>query len=292
MEPNVDTLKLYHAGTFRNVHSKSPIAFLSALSTPRPVEFHSMQTYHNFNLQLTGTVESDWYRGRRASSHVIAPGHTSLNVASEPFLCRVGPVSNSLSLHVILPPNWMDLVRLQHEERLRLRCNHELRPMLGNWHPELQLCARKIAEALQVEESPVRLQMDELLLDLAIQLWQAEPPMQSRVSREKLNNIVLIRLLDYLYSHYSEDISLEALAAESGLSPFHLCRAFRTSVGVSPWQYLKDLRLAESRLDLLKKDLSVTDIALKLGFNSPSHFSTAFRGAFGVSPAQFRKINR
>jgi AraC-like DNA-binding protein len=292
MEPKVDTLKSYHAGAFQNDRSHSPIAFLSALSTPRPVEFHTMQIHHHFNLQLRGSLESQWYRGRRSIPHVIAPGHTSLNVASEPFRCMIAPTLNSVSLHVILPQSWMNLVRQQHEEQLGSRANRELHPVLGSWRPELQLPARQIAEILQLEEYPVRLQMEELLLGLAFRLWQAEHPKPPRATSEKLNSHVLIRILDYIHAHFSEDISLESLANVSGLSPFHFCRAFRYSVGVSPWQYLKDIRLAESRLNLLKSELSVTDIALQLGFSSTSHFSTAFRNAFGISPAQFRKASR
>jgi AraC family transcriptional regulator len=204
----------------------------------------------------------------------------------------IAPTLNSVSLHVILPQSWMNLVRQQHEEQLGSRANRELHPVLGSWRPELQLPARQIAEILQLEEYPVRLQMEELLLGLAFRLWQAEHPKPPRATSEKLNSHVLIRILDYIHAHFSEDISLESLANVSGLSPFHFCRAFRYSVGVSPWQYLKDIRLAESRLNLLKSELSVTDIALQLGFSSTSHFSTAFRNAFGISPAQFRKASR
>jgi AraC-like DNA-binding protein len=292
MEPKIDTLQSYHAGAFQNDRSPTPIAFLSALSTPRPVEFHTMQIHHHFNLQLRGSLESLWYRGRKSITHVIAPGHTSLNVASEPFRCMIAPTLNSVSLHVILPQSWMNLVRQQHEEQLGVRASRELHPVLGNWQPELQLPARQIAEILQFDEYPMRMKMEELLLELALRLWQASPPKPPRATSEKLNKHVLIRILDYFHAHFTEDISLESLANVSGLSPFHFCRAFRTSVGISPWQYLKDIRLAESRLLLLKSKLSVTDIALALGYNSTSHFSTAFRNAFGVSPSQFRQASR
>lgn len=292
MEPKVDTLKFYHAKADYRDPSQPPVAFLSELSTPSPVEFHTMQIHHHFNLQLVGALESEWYRGRRSSSQVIAPGHASLNVASEPFHCRIAPTSNSVSLHVILPQHWMRWVQQQHEELFRIPIHRELQPILAIWRPELQHPARQIAEILQVDASPLRLRMEELLIELGLRLWQAEYPKSSRVAREKLTVPVLVRVLEYLHAHFSDDISLESLASVSGLSPFHLCRAFRVSVGISPWQYLKHVRLAEARLELLKTDIPVTDIGLRLGFSSPSHFSTAFRSAYGISPAGFRKTSR
>ncbi len=292
MESRVNILELYHSGWTIDEHALFPVTFLSALSTSYPIEFQNNQTHHNFNLQLTGIIETDWFRGSRVSTHIVAPGHTSLNVASESFQCRVGPVSESLSLHVMLPLKWMSIVRLQHEDQLTLRRTDELRPSLGQWQPRVSHSARKIAEALQVPGTQLRLHMDELLLNLSIRLLQADRSLNPRNSSGTLPAKALTRVIEYLHSHYTEDITLRSLATESDLSPFHLCRSFRSSMGVSPWQYLKDLRLSKSRLDLLTSDSSITTIALQLGFNSSSHFSTAFRQSYGISPRDFRKTNQ
>jgi hypothetical protein len=75
------------------------------------------------------------------------------------------------------------------------------------------------------------------------------------------------RCLDLMKARLSEDIGLEDLAAEARLSPFHFARMFKQSLGVPPRVYLTRLRV-EKACDLLERtDLSVTEIALGVGYS-------------------------
>jgi len=97
------------------------------------------------------------------------------------------------------------------------------------------------------------------------------------------------RLLDYIEQHLGEDLSLEAMAAEVNLSPIYLARAFRSTVGEPPHQYVVRRRVEHARRLLAGTALSITEIALAVGFSSQSHLSNWFRRLVGVSPAVYRK---
>ncbi len=82
---------------------------------------------------------------------------------------------------------------------------------------------------------------------------------------------------------------LAELARRAGLSPQHLSECFTRDIGLPPHRYLVRLRVERARELLARSDLSVTDIALELGFASSQHFATAFKAQTGRSAAQWRR---
>lgn len=97
------------------------------------------------------------------------------------------------------------------------------------------------------------------------------------------------RLLEYIEQHLGENLSLQAMAAEVNLSPLYLARAFRSTVGEPPHQYVIRRRIEQARWLLSSTTLPITEIALATGFSSQSHLSNQFRRLVGVSPAVYRK---
>jgi AraC-like DNA-binding protein len=93
-------------------------------------------------------------------------------------------------------------------------------------------------------------------------------------------------ILDYLDTHYAEDVSLENLAAITRLSRFHLCRIFRRAVGVSPSAYQTQLRIAHAKR-LLLQGLSIKQVAVLTGFYDQSHFGWHFKRQVGVTPGKY-----
>jgi AraC-like DNA-binding protein len=80
-----------------------------------------------------------------------------------------------------------------------------------------------------------------------------------------------------------------SLANVASLSPFHLCRVFRETVGTSIYDYVLHERLAHSLDAVLDGGDDLTAIALDAGFASHSHFTARFRGFFGVTPTALRR---
>jgi AraC family transcriptional regulator of adaptative response / methylphosphotriester-DNA alkyltransferase methyltransferase len=88
---------------------------------------------------------------------------------------------------------------------------------------------------------------------------------------------------------YAEDLTLAEIARRLFVSPFHLQRGFTRVRQVSPSRYLRQQRISAARALLAESALSVTAVALSVGFKSPAHFSAVFRAETGVSPTAFRQ---
>jgi AraC family transcriptional regulator len=95
-------------------------------------------------------------------------------------------------------------------------------------------------------------------------------------------------VLAYAATHLDEDVSLEALAGQAGLSTFHLQRTFAAAVGETPKQLTLRLRLERAAVFLLTGPDSVLDVALDCGFQSHEAFCRAFRKRFGMAPSAYR----
>jgi AraC family transcriptional regulator len=96
-------------------------------------------------------------------------------------------------------------------------------------------------------------------------------------------------VLKFAAAHRDEDVSLTTLAAQSGLSPFHLHRVFSAAAGETPKQFTLRLRLDRAALLLLTSRDSILNIALDCGFHSHETFCRAFRRRFGMRPTAYRE---
>lgn len=100
------------------------------------------------------------------------------------------------------------------------------------------------------------------------------------------------RSLELMQARLSEDISLDELAAEVRLSPFHFARMFKQSVGVPPRVYLTQLRMEKACELLEQTDLSVTEIALEVGYSSNQVLARIFTKNQRMTPTDYRRAVR
>lgn len=98
---------------------------------------------------------------------------------------------------------------------------------------------------------------------------------------------VIRRVRQYLRDHYTENVTLEDLVTESGLSAYHLIRVFRAQVGLPPHAYLEQIRINRAR-QFLRAGRPIADVAFMTGFTDQSHFSRHFKKMTGVTPGQYR----
>lgn len=100
------------------------------------------------------------------------------------------------------------------------------------------------------------------------------------------------RCLELMRTRLSEDISLDELAAEARLSPFHFARMFKHSVGVPPRVYLTRLRVERACELLEMTDLPITEIALEVGYSSNQVLARVFIKHRRMSPSDYRRTVR
>jgi AraC-like DNA-binding protein len=91
---------------------------------------------------------------------------------------------------------------------------------------------------------------------------------------------------EMLATRFAEPLSLDRVAREAGMSPFHFSRVFRELVGMPPHRYLLRIRLLRAAQRLRAGD-GVTETCLATGFNNLSHFIRTFHRVLGVPPSRF-----
>ena len=119
-----------------------------------------------------------------------------------------------------------------------------------------------------------------------VTIEQIDSPHQIGV--ESHDGKFLKKLGDIINEHLDDtELSVDFLCQKIGLSRTHLNRKMRDLIGESPASYIRQLRLHKSVRLIKERNLSISEIAFKVGFSSPSYFSQAFRDYYGLTPKEF-----
>ncbi|HEX5407537.1 MAG TPA: AraC family transcriptional regulator [Pseudonocardiaceae bacterium] len=96
------------------------------------------------------------------------------------------------------------------------------------------------------------------------------------------------KAISSIHERYDGPITLNELAAEVYVSPFHFSRMFARITGVTPGRYLTAVRLFEAKRLLLTTSMTVSDIVCTVGYSSVGTFTSRFTRAVGMTPTQYR----
>ena len=97
------------------------------------------------------------------------------------------------------------------------------------------------------------------------------------------------RIKNYVDQHYKEDVSLRSVSDALHLSESYVSHTFKDMMGYSPMQYVTRRRIGEAQTLLIATDLTISEIAGIVGYDSQSHFNQRFSQYVSISPGQFRK---
>ncbi len=97
------------------------------------------------------------------------------------------------------------------------------------------------------------------------------------------------RAVNHINENFYQDISVDQLAALSGLSRYYFIRVFRQETGYTPHEYLVNRRMATARYLLKYSALSSKEICFQSGFSNESVFCSAFKKQHGMTPRQYRE---
>jgi len=109
-------------------------------------------------------------------------------------------------------------------------------------------------------------------------------------TRFRASNLRVKNIHEFLMKNYREEVTLEQVAEVVHMAPGSASRFFKTSTGLSIFEYLNKIRIDLARQMLLNTELSVVDICFDSGFRNLSHFNKQFRKFSGTTPRQFRKL--
>jgi AraC family transcriptional regulator len=102
----------------------------------------------------------------------------------------------------------------------------------------------------------------------------------------------LRRVEEALRTRFTEPIGLDDAAAIAGVHPVHVARVFRRQHGCSIGEFVRRARIDAARTELADGNVSIAEIALRLGFADQSHFHRTFKRITGLTPSEFRARTR
>lgn len=178
-----------------------------------------------------------------------------------------------------------------------------VQPLLDSSGPELIILKQDIPwqksalesietawQAFVQEEAGFPFRVRNALSELTYQLQCHLSPAASNVSSKVLRDAQRIKtMLGYIHGHYSNDLNTAAIAGSASVSESECLRCFRSTIGTTPIQYLKQYRLQQAARLLAETHWKVSDIAVRCGFQDMSYFTKAFREAMGAVPTEYRR---
>lgn len=172
---------------------------------------------------------------------------------------------------------------IQEEERLlKLSNPEEVQCIFYSMHREL---------ALKLNSHHFYAKL--LLGNLAYELKkQCESDVGATFVANKATSEFINRIVIYMKENYMNNISLDHLASLVNLHPRYLCTLFRQATGATVHRFLRGIRLDKAKRLLLYTTLSITEIALQVGFNSSQYFRQIFRQCEGLDPKCFRNRSK
>jgi AraC family transcriptional regulator len=246
-----------------------------------PEHVHSTYCLH---LQTSSPVEMEWWSEGEHRKERTEPG--SLILLSPGTSDRLRWTASSRRIVVSM------------EEAFMLRASQELersgRPNFKNrWafkDPQLRLLLTETAREMESGWSTGTLYNDLLGMSLAVALIRkySGEAVAAGLVKGGMPKGRLKRVLDYITANNDRDLRLDDLAQVAEMSRFHFARLFRSSMGVTPYQYLMEQRLQQAKTLLRLGSRTVAEVAAETGFVNASHFSRIFRKHLGVTPTKWK----
>lgn len=165
---------------------------------------------------------------------------------------------------------------------------------------DLRLKISRLCIYMEAEKETRRLGRYFMMKSYAMQMVllflraQEQPPRERAVERCSFESVsrkyMVEKITDFFEVHYAEKISLDQIAGNMYLSPFYVSKIFKAETGDTPIHFLIEIRLEKAK-ELLVSDqeLSIQEVAARVGYEDAYHFSKLFKKKFGVAPSAVRR---
>ena len=186
---------------------------------------------------------------------------------------------------------WIEFDGLRAQEALSIAGFSNMQPVYRSTKTELR-------EALKYEAQYIAEHYDaspyELIGHLYLFLDLLTKSLTNKILQPKnrLRNFYVHEAVAYIERHYMEDISVEEIAANSGLNRSYFGKIFRDEMGSTPQHFILNYRMVKATELLLHTEKSIAEISGLVGYPNQLHFSRAFKGVYGLSPRQWKNDNK
>lgn len=105
------------------------------------------------------------------------------------------------------------------------------------------------------------------------------------------SNHIVRATKEYLENHYTEDISLENVAAQVNISPQYFSKLIKKTTGFNFIDWLSMLRVKKAKELLTNSNLTVKEVCFMVGYKDPNYFSRIFKKRIGITPSEYVKTS-
>lgn len=161
-----------------------------------------------------------------------------------------------------------------------------LRPCVFS-SPAIETLFRKLAEEFAATDPFSPLMVEGLSLEIFAEVFRKAGRAEAASGGDQITTI-----LEVLHDQIEENLSLDDIAAATGMEKFVVSRAFKNATGVTVGEYQRNLKVQKAKDLLENSTLALAEVALAAGFYDQSHFIRVFRRETRTTPLKYRKIFR
>jgi len=175
----------------------------------------------------------------------------------------------------------------------------DLTPLVNRRFAVPQQAVKLMQQMLREQERMDEYSGDMILAQLAQLLMtllrQTESPSEARLQTSNAihsENEIIRRAQIYVSTHIREKLTVPLVARQVDVSPSYLTALFHKNLQISPGEYIRRIKLQESKQMIRENNLNFTEIAAELQYSTVHHFSRQFKEKFGITPTEYAKSVR
>jgi AraC-like DNA-binding protein len=258
-----------------SVESSGPFAHMPKIVLVRDDRFSSIQSFVDSEYVLQYCLNGDVDFRVENAIYSMTAGTALIMPPNTPHGYHVirSLEQRYIIVHFILPPNsnllTLGTLHASFDVDLRERVASRLLSLRDEWNAQ-EIWHELVAPGLLLE-----------VLGLTVRYASESIPPPGVQAPSWRNVDTVIR---WLHQCYWNDISIDKMSEVAGLSPAHFCKSFKAYTGISPHQYLIQIRIEKARELLCDANMTCGAIAERVGFPTSAAFSRTFRKVIGKSP--------